>query len=273
MEVARRAAARPEEGAPRARRQGAGHRLRRRRHRGGGRGDRRGRATSTPARTAPPPLACSPARACTTTSSPRSPSRPRTPRPACPTTRTCSTARSTTPTSSTASPASSTGCPTTPSSRPAATGSGDAGYFYEPDRRLRPQAGRRGRSRTRSSDRSSPCSSSPTRTRRCAGPTACSTASPRQCLDQGPRPRDADGQQARLRLRLDQHPHPVRRRDAARRLQALGLRQGPVDVRPRGLHPHQARHVTTSASGRRDVHLARRVTRRRTSPMLACDHV
>ena len=47
--------------------------------------------------------------------------------------------------------------------------------------------------------------------------------------------------QPRLRLRLDQHPHPDRGRDAARRVQALGLRQGPLDVRPRGLHPHQAR--------------------------------
>ena len=48
-------------------------------------------------------------------------------------------------------------------------------------------------------------------------------------------------QRARLRLRLDQHPHPARRRDAARRLQALRLRQGPVHVRARGLHAHQAR--------------------------------
>ena len=41
-----------------------------------------------------------------------------------------------------------------------------------------------------------------------------------QRLDQGLRPGDADVQGARLRLRLDQHPHPARRRDAARRLQA-----------------------------------------------------
>ena len=47
-------------------------------------------------------------------------------------------------------------------------------------------------------------------------------------VDQGPRPRDADVAQARLRLRVDQHPHPDRRRDAARRLQALRLRQGPL---------------------------------------------
>ena len=47
----------------------------------------------------------------------------------------------------------------------------------------------------------------------------------------------------RLRRGLDQHPHPLHLRDAARRLQALGLRQGPVDVRPRGLHAHQARDV------------------------------
>ncbi len=60
-------------------------------------------------------------------------------------------------------------------------------------------------------------------------------------VDQGPRPRDADGQAAGLRLRLDQHAHPAGRRDAARRLQALRLRQGPLDVRLRGLHPDQAR--------------------------------
>ena len=47
---------------------------------------------------------------------------------------------------------------------------------------------------------------------------------------------------ARLRLRVDQHPHPDRRRDAPRRLQAVGLRQGPLLLRVRGLHPHQARH-------------------------------
>ena len=87
------AAAAPEAGPPRARRQGAGDRLRRRRHRGGRRGHRAARATSTPARTAPRRPGCSPGRASTTTSSPRSPSRPATPRPACPTTRTSSTAR------------------------------------------------------------------------------------------------------------------------------------------------------------------------------------
>ena len=64
-----------------------------------------------------------------------------------------------------------------------------------------------------------------------------------QRLDQGPRSRDADGEEARLRRGVDQHPHPDRGRDAARRLQALGLRQGPVDVRPGGLHPGQARDV------------------------------
>ena len=44
-------------------------------------------------------------------------------------------------------------------------------------------------------------------------------------------------------VRVDQHPHPDRRRDAARRLQALRLRQGPVHVRAGGLHAHQARDV------------------------------
>ena len=61
-------------------------------------------------------------------------------------------------------------------------------------------------------------------------------------VDPGPRPGHAHGQGPRLRLRVDQHPHPHRGRDAPRRLQALGLRQGPLVLRLRGLHPHQARH-------------------------------
>ena len=60
-------------------------------------------------------------------------------------------------------------------------------------------------------------------------------------VDQGPRARDARFQAAELRLRVDQHSHPARGRDAARRLQALGLRQGPLALRPRGLHAHKAR--------------------------------
>src|SRR3712207_7656620 len=42
-------------------------------------------------------------------------------------------------------------------------------------------------------------------------------------VDQGPRPRAADEPQARLRRGVDQHPHPVRLRDAARRVQAQRL--------------------------------------------------
>ncbi len=74
-------------------------------------------------------------------------------------------------------------------------------------------------------------------------------------LDPRPRPGDAGVAPARLRLRLGQHPHPARRRDAARRLQALRLRQGPVDVRPGGLHPGQARDAQHR---RRDRHVRRR---------------
>jgi len=62
-----------------------------------------------------------------------------------------------------------------------------------------------------------------------------------QCLDQGLRPGHADVAKAGLRLRVDQHPYSDRGRDAPRRLQAQRLRQGPVDVRIRGLHPNQAR--------------------------------
>ena len=45
---------------------------------------------------------------------------------------------------------------------------------------------------------------------------------------------------------------PLVCRDAARRLQALGVRQGPVDVRVRGLHPHQARDAVARLSARSD---------------------
>ena len=47
----------------------------------------------------------------------------------------------------------------------------------------------------------------------------------------------------RLRVRVGQRPHPDRRRDAARRVQALRVRQGSLDLRSRGLHPDQARHA------------------------------
>ena len=61
-------------------------------------------------------------------------------------------------------------------------------------------------------------------------------------VDPRPRAGDAHVEGPGLRLRLDQHPHPDRRRDAPRRLQALRPRQGPLALRPRGLHAHQARH-------------------------------
>ena len=56
-------------------------------------------------------------------------------------------------------------------------------------------------------------------------------------------------------LRVDQLPHPAGGRDAARRVQAVGLRQGPVGVLARGVHAGQARHV-----------LRGRVTWRATAP-------
>ena len=197
-------------------------------------------ATSTPARTAPPPPACWPGRACTRTSSPRSPSRPRTPRPVCPTTRTCSTARSTTPTSWSNVSGFIDRLPDHAKLQAGGHRVGDKGYFYaptvvsglkqddeaDPGRDLR--AGhhraavqRRGRGAAlgqRRAVRPGVAACSPrTTAARCGWPAA------------------------RLRLRVDQHPHPDRGRDAARRVQALRLRQGPVDVRARGLHPHQAR--------------------------------
>ena len=55
------------------------------------------------------------------------------------------------------------------------------------------------------------------------------------------RPRDAHGQLAAVRHRVGQRPHPDRLRAPARRLQAVGLRQGHVDLRDRALHRAQAR--------------------------------
>ena len=54
---------------------------------------------------------------------------------------------------------------------------------------------------------------------------------------------------APVRDRLDQRPPAARLRDAARRLQAVGLRQGHVDVRARGLHAGQARHGADQPDG------------------------
>ena len=61
-------------------------------------------------------------------------------------------------------------------------------------------------------------------------------------VDTGSRPRHAHGARSRLRVRVDQHPHPAGGRDAPRRIQAVRLRKGPLDLRIRGLHAHQARH-------------------------------
>ena len=47
---------------------------------------------------------------------------------------------------------------------------------------------------------------------------------------------------AAVRLHLDQHALHARQRDAARRSQALGLRQGSLDVCARGLHGRAPRH-------------------------------
>ena len=60
-------------------------------------------------------------------------------------------------------------------------------------------------------------------------------------LDARRRPRAERRAQAPVRHGLDQRPHPARLGDAARRLQAVRLRQGPERVLARGLHADQAR--------------------------------
>ena len=168
-------------------------------------------------------------------------------------------------TSSTGSPAWSTGCPTT---RPSTTGGTPAGRASatSTSRPCSPACSRTtSRSRTRSSARSSPCRSSPTRPRRCAGPTAWSTASPRAS---GPRTTAArcgcPSASTSACVWINTHipfvsemPHGGFKHSR--------LRQGPVDVRPRGLHAHQARHVLhrrVSSGPRTTDRVAQRSTKR-----------
>ncbi len=131
-EVAAAAAAEPQAGAPRARRQGPGRRLRRRRPGQGRRGDRHRRLLQRrPGLHGGDPGAGRARRARRLRGAPWS-SRPRTRR---------SAARTTTDAdfgplnnaspSWSGSPGSSTGCPTTPGCWPAATQTGDRGYFFE----------------------------------------------------------------------------------------------------------------------------------------------
>ena len=60
-------------------------------------------------------------------------------------------------------------------------------------------------------------------------------------LDARRGPCNARCKRARVRLRVGQRPHPAGIGNAPRRLQAVGLRQGPEHVRARGLHRGQAR--------------------------------
>ena len=226
-------------------------RVRRRRHREGRRGHRRRPATSTPGRTAPPRPACSCTRASTTSSSRRSsrtcasnvddrrPARRRRTfygpvnnanqlervarhhRSRCRHTREVETGGSARATAAT-------------STRPTVVIGPPAGRRRRAERDLRPGPHRAVVPRRGAGARS--------------GRTACDYGLVVERLDEGPRARDALREAPRLRLRVDQHPHPARRGDAARRVQALRLRQGPVAVRLRGLHARQARDVATSAS-------------------------
>ena len=233
----RHAQARP----PRARRQGAGRGLRRRRPRSGRGTGSPAPATTTPARTARRRPACSSPTACTTTSSRRWPSRPAASRSATRPTPRRRSARSTPPASARTWPASSSACPTTRGSSPAASSPTRPGFFLEPTvveqppprRRARPARGLR------------PGHHRPALQRRGAGDRVGQRhrLRPRVVrLDARHRPRAARREGAALRLRVDQRPHPARLRDAAWRLQAVRLRQGPLDVRARGLHGRQARH-------------------------------
>ena len=58
------------------------------------------------------------------------------------------------------------------------------------------------------------------------------------------------GARAPVRDGVDQRPYPARLRDAARRLQGLGVREGSVGVLARGLHADQARDGEALLGGR-----------------------
>ena len=93
----------------------------------------------------------------------------------------------------------------------------------------------------RCSARSSPCSASPTRPRRSPGRTTSTTASPPSCGPATSAAPCASPTRPAVRHGLGQRPRPARVRDAARRVQAVGLRQGHVGLRHRGLDRAQAR--------------------------------
>ena len=227
--------------APRARRQGAGGRLRRRRPGRGRRGDQDRRLLELRARTAPPRRASSRGRRSTTGCS----------RSSCRRSSRCGSAtRPTAPTIemgpviSKAQQERVFGFLDRAAGATVLTGGDVAGAA----RLLRRADGghgcRPGRTRScsaRCSGRSSRCSASPTTPRRSRGRTTSATASPRRCgrATSAGRWRGAGKLQFGT-VWINDHI-PLVSRDAARRLQAVGLRQGPLDVLARGLHADQAR--------------------------------
>ena len=219
-------------GAPRAGRQGAGRGVRRRRPGGGRRGHRRGRLLQRRAGLHRRHPGARRARASTTTSSPRSPSRRGTrPRPA----RAGRRGRPVPPVNNADQLARVTGFLDRLPDHAEVTdrrraGRADGGFFSEPtvvaglrqDDELVQRRGVRPGDHRAAVHRRGRGGALGQRRRATGWP---------QRLDPRLRPGDADEQAPRLRLRVDQHPHPAGRRDAARRLQALRLRQGPVALR------------------------------------------
>src|SRR5690606_27477159 len=79
-------------------------------------------------------------------------------------------------------------------------------------------------------------------------------------VPRAPRPRAAARPRAGPRRVLGQHPRRTGRGDAARRLQDLRLRQGPLRLQPGGLHPDQARDERAGLDRRREKDGRRRRT-------------
>ena len=135
-----------------------------------------------------------------------------------------------------------------PTTRPSSTGGqrqGDTRLLLRADHRRRPAPGRR-----HDPERDlRPGHHRPDLRRRGQG----GRVGQRRRLRRSPRAcgRRTTGARCAMSRRLDfgcvwiNCPHPARGRDAARRLQEVRLRQGPVAVRLRGLHARQARHVVS----------------------------